>query len=272
MSGNQPVPALGICTWGTARADLPQIAAMRKTPPAWSPEGTPGHFLKHADEQTVVAVAAVDRAIQAQRLQVSELRDWAVVAAPRFIGRLGGTTTLTKFSRGGGPAISPHVIPQHSLHSVSGALSILLATRAQNIGVGGGPESLTDGLFTALTLGASAGKTGIWLVCTAWDPEPIADRDGQCTNHPTCYAVALALQAAAAGQHRGQLQLVLNAAGMPFDSNASDNPPLSVAALSTGLDACAVSGRSNSWSWRLRWGASVVLEARGLSAQLPLAA
>ena len=266
------VPSLRLGAWGTARADLAQVAVMRKTPPRWAPEGTPGHFLKHADEQTVVAVAAVDQAIQAHGLQVSELRDWAIIAAPRFIGRLGGTATLAKISRGGGPAISPHVIPQHSLHSVSGALSILLATRAQNFGVGGGPESLTDGLFAALTLGASSGRSGIWLVCTAWHPEPIVNPDGQCTNNPICSAVALALQAAASGQYRGQLQLVLDAAGTPLPADVSDSPILSVAVLSAGLNACGSSDQPKCWSWRLPWGASLVLDAQGVAEQLPLAA
>jgi hypothetical protein len=266
------VPSLRIGAWGTAQADLAQIAALRKTPPRWAPEGTPGHFLKHADEQTVVAVVAVDQAIQAHGLQVSELRDWPIIAASRFIGRLGGTATLAKFSRGGGPAISPHVIPQHSLHSVSGALSILLATRAQNIGVGGGPESLTDGLFAALTLGGSAGKTRMWLVCTAWEPEPIVNREGQCTNNPVCHAVSLALRAAAGGQSRGQLRLVVDAAGTPLTAEASDGPPLSVAALSAGLNACGGSDQPNCWSWRLPWGASLVLDAHGVAEQLPLAA
>ena len=57
-------PVCSLIGWGTARADLAAIAAMRKTLPAWAPKDTPGHFLKHADEQTVLAVAAVDQAIQ----------------------------------------------------------------------------------------------------------------------------------------------------------------------------------------------------------------
>src|SRR6187399_2186108 len=114
--------------WGTARADLAAIAAMRKKLPTWAPPDTPGHFLKYADEQTVLAVAALDR-----------------------------------FGRGGGPAISPHVIPQHSLHSISGALSILLASRQPNFGIGGTAESLAEGLLAALTFPAN-GRTGTLLV------------------------------------------------------------------------------------------------------------
>src|SRR5207248_10133193 len=100
---------------GAARGDLPTIAALRKSLPAWAPKDTPGHFLKHADEQTVLAVAALDEAIRSSRCDVSDYQHWSIIAAPRFIGRIAGGVTLQRYTRGGGPAISPHLIPQHSL-------------------------------------------------------------------------------------------------------------------------------------------------------------
>src|SRR5881394_3101144 len=139
---------LHVSGWGTARADLAAIAALRKNLPAWAPKDTPGHFLKHADEQTVVAVVALDNAIQSRGSEIDEYRQWAIVAAPRFIGRMAGAVTFHRYSKSGGPSISPHLIPQHSLHSVSGALSILLATRRPNFGIGGTGPSLTEGLLT----------------------------------------------------------------------------------------------------------------------------
>src|SRR4029078_7266493 len=100
----------------------------------------------------------------------------AILAAPRFIGRIAGTTTLARYSKGGGPAISPHLIPQHSLHSISGALSILLSSRQPNFGVGGTGASLAEGLLAALTAPLT-GCGGLWLVSTAWSPEPVIDVD-----------------------------------------------------------------------------------------------
>src|SRR5262245_52423320 len=97
--------------WGSARADLPAIAVMRKTLPDWAPTGTAGHFLKYADEQTVVAVAAVDRALSSLDRSSLRLSDWTIIGAPRYPGRIAGVSTLSRFSRDGGPAISPHVIP-----------------------------------------------------------------------------------------------------------------------------------------------------------------
>src|SRR5438309_10402506 len=96
---------LYLSSWGTARADLSSIAALRKAIPAWAPKDTPGHFLKYADEQTVVGVAALDRAITAGEQDATQYRDWPIIAAPRFIGRIDGTATLERVVGGGGPAI-----------------------------------------------------------------------------------------------------------------------------------------------------------------------
>src|SRR3954452_9413367 len=98
-------PSLNLRAFGTARADLAAIATIRKSLPAWAPKDTPGHFLKHADEQTVLAVAAIDQAIASGSLAPESCRDWAIIAAPRFIGRLAGVTTLERFAHGCGPAI-----------------------------------------------------------------------------------------------------------------------------------------------------------------------
>lgn len=259
-----PVAALGLCAFGTASAELAAIAAMRKKLPDWSPAGTPGHFLKHADEQTVVAVAAVDQAIQSSRLTPSDLRDWATIAAPRFIGRLAGVATLERFATGGGPAISPHLIPQHSLHSVSGALSILLGSRQPNIGVGGGADSLADCLLAALTLPGVSATAGTWVVCTAWEPEPIADREGQCINRPACHAIALALHAATGHQSCGRLNLHAESSGTKW-------PAVDVPRLGEAL-RLAHAGQPGCFEWRLSCGASLHLDVQPRAALLSAAA
>ena len=176
-------PCLQLRGFGTSQADLATIVSMRKSLPAWAPADTPGHFLKHADEQTVVAVAAVDQAIRSAGLAPTDYqrlvdhRGAALHWAPCRNDNAG------RFTRGGGPAISPHLIPQHSLHSISRALSILLASRRPNFGIGGASESLAEGLFAALTFPAS-GCSGAWLVATGWDPEPQIDEQARCTNAP----------------------------------------------------------------------------------------
>jgi hypothetical protein len=262
-------PSLYLRGFGTARADLATIATMRKSLPAWAPQDTPGHFLKHADEQTVLAVAAVDQAICSSELEPEQYRDWTLIAAPRFIGRLAGTATLARFTRGGGPAISPHTIPQHSLHSISGALSILLATRQPNFGVGGTADSLAEGLLAALTFPA-CGSTGAWLVSTAWEPEPQIDHSGQCSNTPVCHAVVLALQSAIEGQPCGQLRLMIQ--NGPIESHRAVRWFDNAAGLCQALAALTPGGPSECCAWRLPWGATIVLEAREVVAGLTAAA
>lgn len=254
--------------WGTSQADLPTIAGLRKKLPAWAPSDTPGHFLKHADEQTVLAVAAIDQAISSANLDVQQFKNWSIIAAPRFIGRIAGVSTLERFGRGGGPAISPHVIPQHSLHSISGALSILLSSRQPNFGIGGTADSLAEGLLAALTFPAS-GRTGTLLVATAWEPEPQLDDQANCTNAPVCHAVALALQTASQAGSCGELHLQV---GEGLDSHHTIRLPENAAGLSTALTSLIPGGPAGTFSWRLPWGATLRLEAHRKIVNLTAAA
>ena len=254
---------------GTARADLPSIAALRKSLPAWVPKDTPGHFLKHADEQTVVAVAALDAAIQLAERPISDYSQWAIVAAPRFIGRIAGGVTIGRYSRGGGPSISPHLIPQHSLHSISGALSILLSSRHPNFGIGGTGNSLREGLLTALAFPGLQPK-GLWLIATAWEPEPQLDEGGNCCNAPICHAVALALQPAAAQGSCGRLRLVSD--GQDIESGSNYRWGENASGLCGRLAALMPGGPASCFAWDLPFGGAVVLEAAKVVANLRAAA
>ena len=138
--------------YGTTSISLAQAQTLRKAIPAWASSDIPGHFFKYSDEQTIVAAQAVDRLIAAEGIDISDCRDWGVIVAPRFIGRLAGAGIRERFRKRGDQAVSPHTLPQHSLHSPSGALSILLGTRGPNAGMGGGPNSFAEGLLAALTM------------------------------------------------------------------------------------------------------------------------
>jgi hypothetical protein len=255
--------------FGTARADLPAIAAMRKKLPAWAPPDTPGHFLKYSDQQTVLAVAAVDRVIDSAGLDPQQFQNWSIIAAPRFIGRIAGVETLERFGRGGGPAISPHVIPQHSLHSISGALSILLSSRQPNFGVGGTGNSVAEGLFAALTF-PLAPTAGVLVVTTAWDPEPQLDDQANCLNTPVCHAVALALQAGAAGDNAGQLRFTMNSRA--YDSDHPMSRCESAAQLCQRLNALVPGESPELFHWQMAGCGTLTLEARAMAAGLVEAA
>jgi len=258
---------LGICAVGAAQANLEAIGPLRKRLPAWVPPETAGHFLKYADEQTVVAVAALDQAITAGELPREQLAHWSVIAAPRCIGRLAGWTTLDRFARGGGPAISPHVIPQHSLHSVSGALSILLASHEPNLGVGGGADSLVQGLLAAFTLPRAPRAVGTWLIATAWSPEPKATAQENNTAKIVCYAVALGLSAQAAAGRLGRLRLTT---GPADDLRLLGSGP---AVPAGAVELCqALAGAGGTFRWPLAWGGRLTLELAARAGQLRAAA
>lgn len=91
-------------------------------------------------------------------------------------------------------AVSPTILPQHSLHSVSGTISIALGIHGPNYGAGGGCGALGEGLLCAVTLMANGTLPGIWLVLTEWNPEPIPDEgNAHDVGDATCHALAIAL-------------------------------------------------------------------------------
>jgi hypothetical protein len=259
-------PSLHLAAWGAAHADFASLQPMRKAIPAWVPEGTPGHFLKHADEQTVLAVAAIDRAVQALHLPREHFADWSIVAAPRCIGRLSGAYALDRFAKSGAPGISPHLIPQHSLHSVSGAMSILLGSRQPNFGVGGSGDSLAEGLFASLTI-PGAQPPGVWFIATGWEPEPELDERANIVNEPCCCAIVLALQRAASNS-RGQVAYRTNTSQPHGRQETSWSPDLLT--LSRALGTLPFTGAS--FAWALAWGGAIVLNVPAASAGLSAAA
>ena len=52
----------------------------------------------------------------------------------------------------GGVAVSPHIVPQCSLHSLAGAVSVAFGMHGPNIGTSGGEHAVSEGLFTSLSL------------------------------------------------------------------------------------------------------------------------
>lgn len=202
---NSPAPAdfVGACAAcslaaaGVAAATLAELPALRDRPGGPNSRPVPPRFLRHADEQTVVGLAAVLRAMQDATLAGERYEAWGVIAAPVFPGRLGGAGTFTKFREGGCAAISPHIIPQNSLHSVAGAISVGLGMHGPNFGIGGGQEALAEGLTVAMSLVSDENLPGLWLVLTQWTQEPVPDGRGSTATETTCLGVAMALRAGA---------------------------------------------------------------------------
>jgi hypothetical protein len=237
--------------------------AFRKSAPAFKGVELPGHFFKHADEQTIVALRAVEQAAEHYRLDTRELKNWGLIAAPRYIGRLTGTNVLYKFPRGGTTSVSPHIVAQCSLHSVAGAASIALGMHGPNVGIGGGRFAIVDGLTAALTLFETARVPGVWLLLSEFDAEPLPDEEGRPLNDPTCHAVALAIVPGASGAS----QLTLRP-GIHAKSLGHDCPEPAVNEMAACIDA-AQRGVPARWTAWLPWGGRVEMSLAAVEQAVP---
>ncbi len=196
-------PAVGISehavlALGTACERYDQIGRLRKTLRAPGRDPFPATFLKHSDEQTVVALAAVINAIERNALAGYEFNDWGVLAAARYLGRETTAASIVKFAQEKAWGVSPHIIPHRSLHSLSGTLSQAFGFHGPNFGVGGGPHGASEVLRAVTAILVGGNVPGVWAVMTGWTPEVIPKR-ADCGDQadgamPVCRAVAVALQ------------------------------------------------------------------------------
>jgi hypothetical protein len=185
-----------VAGFGIVRATPDLIGSLRRNPVPPPGAPLPVAFLKHADEQTVVGIAAVYQAIYNHNLAGVDFTNWGVVAAPSFLGRAMLLQTLKRLAAEGAWGVSPHLIPHHSIHAVSGTVSQALRIHGPNFGIGGGPDAVVEALTVAATLVADRSLPGLWLVLTEHDPEFIpADPNEPSTNghHTGPLGVALAL-------------------------------------------------------------------------------
>jgi hypothetical protein len=175
------------------------IVHRRRQPPGCGTEKLPVGFFKQAEDQTVVGLAAVFAALNAHGWHARSFADWGVIAAPTFFGRVNCAHALQRFQAEGAWGASPHLVPQQSLHAISGTVSQALAIHGPNFGVG----SLGDAFLLAAAMLSDGVLPGLWLVLTGHGTEwiPAADRP---VPAPVCSGVALALTAdtsGAAGPH-----------------------------------------------------------------------
>lgn len=196
----EPPAACWIAGHALVEAPLSQLAALRDQPGPPGAPALPPRFLRHSDEHTVVGMHAVLRALAARG---GDVAGHAVVSASCQIGRLSAARTLANLATGGGVSVSPHIVPQCSLHSVAGAVSVGLGMHGPHLGVGGGAGAFAEGLLAAATLvqaGSSAGDPPcVWLVFTEWVVEPEIDPAGKPLGDPVCRGLALAIERGTSG-------------------------------------------------------------------------
>ncbi len=237
-----------------------------------SPAGAPPmppRFLRHADEHTIVGLHAVLDVIASKGLSAEALVGHAVVGAPCQMGRLATARVLVAMPAAGALAIKPHVVPQCSLHSLAGAVSVALGMHGPHLGVGGGVGALGEGLLAAATLLMSGGDPdcrGTWLVATEWDEEPALDDTATPIGDPLCRAIAVLLDATPRDDGDGEREPAVTLRvrpthrekRVPFEAAGSS----AIVALSRAITTALESGRSEAWTLACPWGVEVTLERR----------
>lgn len=255
------VACCDVTAYGTAQAAEDEVDEMRRKPVLRTGEASRATFLKHADEQTVLGLAALVRAMHAFHLSEDSFGDWGILAAPRFLGRMAMAHALHKFAAEGAWGMSPHLIPNRSLHSVSGTLSQALKIHGPNFGVGGGIGSEAEAFRAAFALLDDRSLPGLWLVLTGWDPEPAP---GGAAVKPVCRALALALVAAREERRGHRLRYVpspLNGTREAPSPTAAGQRPLRLESLTAAFaDAGTLPA---TWIWRLGAGDRLELDLTG---------
>jgi hypothetical protein len=193
-----PAPLAGpvacdLAGWALARLPLEAVPEARRRPEEALGRALPPSFLKHADEQTVTGLAAVFAAVRDGGLGDVGFRDWAVLAAPHFLGRSCMAGSLERYRAEGAWGVSPHIIPHRSLHSLSGSVSQALQIHGPNFGVGGGGGGTSEALLAAAALLARGGGPGAWVVVTAVEPDLPLTPEGGYAPGSACVGLALAL-------------------------------------------------------------------------------
>jgi len=184
---------LAIIARGTARLTIPELAAMRKQPPAcFSPKLSP-LFLKHSDEQTLASLMALYRATADFGLEGEDFGPWAVVSISRFLGRGAFAAMRDKYTVDGAWGVSVQLIPHRTSHSVAGTISLGLGMHGPCVGVNGGTDGENSGLLALPCLMRQRQWRGVWLVSSNWSPELTVDPKGQSSSDSVCLATALAL-------------------------------------------------------------------------------
>ena len=182
----------------TVSAHLSEVQALAREKHAYGSYSLPTRFLRHADEQTVIGVRSILKAMAADTQGNSDISNDAVIAATCLAGQPAAARTMIGLRDKGPVAVTPHIVPQCSLHSVASAASVGFGMHGPNFGVGGGIHAVSEGLLLAVTLAPLLAITSpsarIWLICTGWDQQPSLKPNGEVDNDPLCRGLTLLLK------------------------------------------------------------------------------
>jgi hypothetical protein len=258
-----------VAAYGCVQATPDQFPALRQKPGPGIGQSLPNNFLKHADEQTVAALAAVLQAIEQFMMSETCFDGWGVVAAPFFLGRATLVQALQRYAAEGAWGLSPHFIPHRSQHAISGTISQALKIHGPNFGTGGGPGAAAEALLAGAVLLEGSRLPGVWVVLSGWDPEYVPDPEGRPTCETTCQAVALALVAPRPGCSGTKLSV------LPCSrSERQDEQPAKTCPTGPTLQAVQQALRASAAEtipllWELEGGGRIELASGGFNGCVP---
>ncbi len=248
----------GLAAWGVVRIAWGEISRWRKNP--GRADGLTTSKLKLADEQTVLAMAAVLQATERAGWAPTSFGEWGVLAAPKYMARPRIAHALQQFRAQGVLGVSPLIIPCLSQHAVAATVCLILGCHGPNFGVSGGSTPMVELLLNSLSVFAGQPCPGVWALMTAWEPESIPDSAGQVLSPTTGIGVALALTPDVTA---GEIRLV-----RPSRLERETPPQLSLGALANFLEQ---PGTDATWHCPIPGGGYMeVLPNRGAPLSLPL--
>jgi hypothetical protein len=221
-----------LAAYASVRLSCDTLPDVRRNPEPVLGLTLPATQLKHLDEQTVAGLAAVCRASREGGLDPAGFRDWGVLAAPHFLGQSATVAALVRFRSEGAWGVSPHVIPHHSLHSVSGTVSQVLKVHGPNLGIGGGPGGTGEALLAAASWLGRRRVPGVWVVLTTLELPGEFGPEGQLPPGSACVGLALALTPARADAAGIRLRF------LPGDDARRTERPVDLDRLRSALEQC----------------------------------
>lgn len=230
--GGQRGVCCEVAAHASVRLSCDALPDVRRNPEAAFGLALPASQLKHLDEQTVAGLAAVCRAARDNGLDQADFRDWGVLAAPHFLGQPAMVAALVRFRAEGAWGVSPHVIPHHSLHSLSGTVSQVLKIHGPNLGVGGGSGGTGEALLAAAAWIARGRVPGVWVVLTTLEVPSAFGPEGQLPDGSACVGLALALVPARAEGTGMRIRF------LPGDDVRRVERPVDVVRLQSALEQC----------------------------------
>ena len=206
LSSSTDLSALCVVeSYATASVYSSNVDTLAREKYSYGCHSLPPRFLRHADEQTVIGMHSMVQAMATDTHRSRDISNDAVIAATCLAGQPSAARTMIGLRDKGPVAVTPHIVPQCSLHSMASAASVGFGMHGPNFGVGGGPHAPAEGFLLALTLAPMLAKTSpssrIWLVCTGWDQQPTLDAKGVVTNDPICRGMTFVLKPERAQTH-----------------------------------------------------------------------